>query len=85
MHPRAKLTITDPPGVWVSSSLSVDGNGKLVLAMKNQKNGSNYPNLCPRAKHPLTDRPKVWICGSPSVDGNGKLMSAIMKNQKNDS
>ena len=36
IHPRAKLPITDPPKVWVSEFHSVDGNGKLVLAiMKN--------------------------------------------------
>ena len=51
MHPRAKLPITDPPKLWVSGFLSVDGNGKLVSAiMKNQKNGSNSPKMHPRAK-----------------------------------
>ena len=31
--PRVKLPITDPPKVWVSGFLSVDGNAKLVLAI----------------------------------------------------
>ena len=40
MCPRAKLPITDPSKVWVSDFLSVDGNGKMVLAiMKNGENG----------------------------------------------
>ena len=34
IHPRAKLPITDPPKVWVSGFPSVDGNGKLVLALQ---------------------------------------------------
>ena len=51
MPPRAKLPITDPPKVWVCSSPSVDGNGKLVSAiMKNQKNDSNSQKMHPRAK-----------------------------------
>ena len=55
MHPRAKVPITDPPKVWVSSFPSVDRNGKLVLAIKkNQKNGSNSPKMHPRAKVPIT-------------------------------
>ena len=33
MRPRAKLSITDPPKVWVSGFLSVDGNAKLVSAI----------------------------------------------------
>ena len=28
-RPRAKLPITDPPKVWVSGFLSVDGNAKI--------------------------------------------------------
>ena len=40
MHPRGNLPITDPPPplkVWVSSFLSVNGNGKLMSAI--MKNG----------------------------------------------
>ena len=41
LWPRAKLPITNPPPplkVWVSGFLSIDGNGKLMLAiMKIQK------------------------------------------------
>ena len=45
---RAKLPITDPPKVWVCSSMCVDGNAKLVSPiMKNQKNGSNSPKNVP--------------------------------------
>ena len=32
-RPRAKLPITDPPKVWVSGFLSVDGIAKLVSAI----------------------------------------------------
>ena len=56
MHSRAKVTITDPPKVWVSSFPSVDRNGKLVSAiMKNQKNGYNSPKMHPRANVPITE------------------------------
>ena len=34
MNPRAELPITDPPKVWVSGFQSVNGNGKLVLAIR---------------------------------------------------
>ena len=79
-----KLPITDPPKVWVSGFPSVDGNGKLVLAiMENGKNGRSSPKTCPRAKLPITDLPKVWVSSLPSVNGNGKLLSAIMENGKN--
>ena len=58
MDPRAKVPITDPPKVWVSSFPSGDRNGKLVSAiMENQKNGSNSPKMCPRAKVTITDPP----------------------------
>ena len=54
MHPRAKVPITDPPEVWVSSFQNIDRNGKLVLAiMKSQKNGSNSPKMHPRANSQL--------------------------------
>ena len=56
MHPRAKLTITDPPKVWVSGFLSVNGNAKLVLAItENGKNGDSTPKTHPRSKLPITD------------------------------
>ena len=45
-RPRAKLPITDPPQVWVSRFLSVDGNAKLVSAItENGKNG-RAPQKC---------------------------------------
>ena len=59
---QAKLPITDPPKVWVSSCPSVNGNGKLVLAiMENEKNGHSSPKTCPRAKLPISDPHKVWV------------------------
>ena len=83
MHPRAKLPITDPPKVWVSGFLSVDGNSKLVSAItENGKNGHSSPKTCPRAKLLITDPPKVWVSGFLSVDGNAKLVSAITENGK---
>ena len=57
-HPRAKLSITDPPKVWVYGFLSVNGNRKLASAiMKNQKNGSSSPKMWPIANLPITDPP----------------------------
>ena len=40
-RPRAKPPIADPPKVWVSGFLSVDGNAKLVLAIT--ENGGKWP------------------------------------------
>ena len=63
MYPSPNLPITNPPKVWVSGFLTVNGNRKLVLAiMKNQKNGSRSPKMHPRAKLPITDPLKF---GSP--------------------
>ena len=63
MPPRAKVTITDPPKVWVSGFSSVDRNGKLVSEiMQNEKYGCNSPKMCPRAKVPIIDPLKF---GSP--------------------
>ena len=68
MCPRVKLSITDPPKVWVSGFLSVDGNAKLVLAItENGKNGHSSPKKHPRAKLEITDPPKVWVSGFPCV------------------
>ena len=48
-RPRAKLTITKPPKVWVSSFLIVDRISKLVSAiMENGKNGRTSPKMKPR-------------------------------------
>ena len=83
MCPRAKLPIADPPKVWVSSFLSVDGNAKLVSAItENGENGRSALKMHHRAKLPITDNPKVWVSGFLSVDGNAKLISAIMENGK---
>ena len=83
-HPRAKLPIADPPKVWVSGFLSVNGNAKLVSAItENGKNGRSALKTHPRAKLPITDPPKVWVSGFLSVDGNTKLVSAITENGKN--
>ena len=57
-RPRVKLPITDPPKVWVSGFLSVDGNAKLVSAItENGENGRSTPKTHPRAKLPITDPP----------------------------
>ena len=83
-RPRAKLLITDPPQVWVSSFLSVNRNAKLVSAItENGRNGHSTPKTCPRAKLSITDPPQVWVSGFLSVDGNAKLVSAITENGKN--
>ena len=63
MRPRAKLPITDPPKVWVSGFLSVNGIAKLVLAItENGKNGRSTLKMHPRVKLPITDNLKF---GSP--------------------
>ena len=63
MRPRVKLPITDPPQVWVSGFLSVDGNAKLVSAItENGKNGHSTSKTRNRAKLPITDPLKF---GSP--------------------
>ena len=81
--PGVKLPITNPPKVWVSGFLSVNGNTKLVSAItKNGKNGRSAPKTHPRVKLPITNPPKVWVSSFLSVDGNAKLVSAIMKNGK---
>ena len=73
-RPRAKLPITDPPKVWVSGFLSVDGNAKLVSAiMENGKNGCSTLKTRPRAKLPITDPPKVWVSGFLSVERKRKI------------
>ena len=76
-RPRAKLPIIDPPQVWVSGFLSVDGNAKLLSAItENGKNGRSAPKTRPRAKLPIINPPQVWVSGFLSVDGNAKLVSA---------
>ena len=75
---------TNPPKVWVSGFLSVDGNAKLVSAItENGTNGCSSPKMHPRAKLPITDPPKVWVSSFPSVNRNAKLVSAITENGKN--
>ena len=47
-----------PPKVWVSGFPCVDGNSKLVSAIKeNGKNGHSTPKMHPRAKLPIIDPP----------------------------
>ena len=73
--------ITNPPKVWVSGFLSVNGNAKLVLAItENGKNGHSSPKMHPRAKLPMTNPSKVWVYGLLSVNGNAKLVLAITEN-----
>ena len=55
-RPRVELPSTDPPKVWVSGYLNVDGNAKLVSAItENGKSGHRAPKMRPRAKLPITD------------------------------
>ena len=62
-HLPTPLPITDPPKVWVSGFLSVDGNAKSVSAItENGKNGHSSTKTHPRAKRPFTDPLKF---GSP--------------------
>ena len=81
-----KIQITDPPlKVWVSSFLSVDGNGISASAiMKKYKNGSHFVNIDRMEKFQITNPPpKVWVSGFPSIDRNRISVSAIMKKLKN--
>ena len=58
-----KFQITNPPKVWVSSFLGVNGNGISALAiMKKLKNGSHFVNIDHMEKFQITDPPKF---GSP--------------------
>ena len=51
----AKFQITNPHKVWVSTFLSVNGNGKLVLAiMKKWENGSHFAENHCTAKFQIT-------------------------------
>ena len=78
--------IIDPPKVWVSSFLSVDGNGISVLAIiKQLNNGHHFINIDCMEKFQITDQPKVWVSGFLRVDGNriSALTLAIIKKLKN--
>ena len=58
-----KFQVTDPPKVWVSIFLSVDGNGISALAiMKKLKNGCHFINIHHMEKFQITIPPKF---GSP--------------------
>ena len=60
MRPRAKHPNTDPLQVWVSGSLSVNANAKLVSAIaENGKNGRSTLKTHPRVKLPITGPPQV--------------------------
>ena len=84
MCPRAKLPIIDPPKVWVSGFLSVDGNAKLVSAItENGEKMAVAPQKCVLEQNfQLLTPPKVWVSGFLSVDGNAKLVLAITENGK---
>ena len=46
MHRMEKFQITDPPKVWVSSFLNVDGNGISTSAvMEKWENGHHFVNM----------------------------------------
>ena len=64
-----KFQITDPPKVWVSGFLSVNGNGISVSAiMKKLKNGQPFVNINRKEKFQITGPLKVWVSGFPSVN-----------------
>ena len=78
--------ITDPPKVWVSSFLGVNGNRISVSAiMKKLKNGSHFINIDCTETFQITNPVKVWVSGFLGFDGNGISASAIMKKLKNGS
>ena len=55
--------ITNPPKVWVSGFLSVNGNGISALAiMKKLKNGCHFVNIDRMENFQITNPPKF---GSP--------------------
>ena len=69
-----------PPKVWVSSFLSVDRNGILVLAiMKKWKNGHHFINMHCTENVQIANPLKVWVSSFLSVNRNGILVSAITK------
>ena len=84
MHPRAKLSITDPlkfgsPVFRVSTEMEnwcrpLQKMGKMAIAPQKRILEQNFQ---------FTNPPKVWVSSFPSVDGNGKLVSAITENGKN--
>ena len=64
-----KFQITDPPKVWVTGFLSVDGNGISVSAIMNKlKNGQHFVNIDHKEKCQITGPLKVWVSGFPSVN-----------------
>ena len=72
-----KFQITDPPKVWVSGFLRVDGNGISASAiMKKLKNVSHFVNIDRMEKFQITDSPKVWVSGFLGVDRNQISASA---------
>ena len=60
-----KFLITDTPKVWVSSFLSVDGNGILASTiMKKSKNGCHFVNMHCTEKFQFTTPPQslgLWF------------------------
>ena len=59
-----KFQITEPPKVWVSGFLSVNGNRISVSAiMKKLKNGCHFINIDCMEKFQITDPPPKF--GSP--------------------
>ena len=73
-----------PPKVWVSSFLSVDGNRISALAiMKKLRNGHHFVNIDHMKKFQITDPPpKVWVPGFPSGDRNRICVSHYGKIEK---
>ena len=85
MNHTEKFQITDLLKIWVSSFLSVDGNGiSASPIMKKLKNGHHFININCMENFQITDPPpKVWVSGFLSVDRNRISASAIMKKLKN--
>ena len=55
-----KCQITEPPKVWVSSFLSVNGKGISALAiMEKLKNGCHFINIDHTKKFQITDPPQI--------------------------
>ena len=81
--PRGKVSITDPPQIWVKGSIVVDGNRNFSSAIiKNTKLGFWTVPGGPGGKVSNTDPPQIWVKGSIVVDGNRNFSSAIMKKHK---
>ena len=75
-----KCLITNPPKVWVSGFVCVNGNGISASAiMKKLKNAHYFVKIDHMEKFQITNPPKVLVSSFLSVNRNGISVSAIMK------